>query len=463
MVADLKRYPAMKEAGLPWLEDVPEHWKVLPNWALMRQRKVIVGNRHTEYRLLSLTKQGVIIRDLTSGGKFSTDMDTCQEVRPGDLIFCLFDVPETPRTVGLSSHDGMITGAYTVFECSDPTLAAFINLFYRAMDDRKLLSPIYSGLRNTIPLPRFLSIKTPVPSAEERTAIVRFLGHADRRIRHAIQAKQKLIAVLNEQKQGVIHRAVTRGLEPNVRLKPSRVDWLGDVPEYWDLHRLKTVLRTVDERSKTDSETLLSLRRDHGVVKFAEHFMRPPQGATTIGYKLVAPEQIVVNRLQANNGLIFKSALSGVISPDYSVFAVSNSANPDYVSALLRLPHYRAHFRRSATGLGTGTAGFLRLYDDDLLATPLALPPLDEQERIVSSLERSTSGVTTAIDRAKRSVDLLGEYRTSLIAEIVTGKLDVRDAAARLTNEVDEPELRDEIDFEELEDSSDEELKAVEV
>jgi type I restriction enzyme S subunit len=330
------------------------------------------------------------------------------------------------------------------------------------MDDRKLLSPIYSGLRNTIPLPRFLSVKTPVPSAEERAAIVRFLGYADRRIRHAIQAKQKLIAVLNEQKQGVVHRAVTRGLEPNVRLKPSRVAWLGEVPEHWDLHRLKTVLRTVDERSKTDSETLLSLRRDHGVVKFAEHFTRPPQGATTMGYKLVAPEQIVVNRLQANNGLIFKSALSGVISPDYSVFAVSNSANPDYISAMLRLPHYRAHFRRSATGLGTGTAGFLRLYDDDLLATPLALPPLDEQERIVSSFERSTSGVTTAIDRAKRSVDLLGEYRTSLIAEIVTGKLDVRDAAARLTNEVDEPEPRDEIDFEELEDSSDEELEAVE-
>jgi type I restriction enzyme S subunit len=92
-------------------------------------------------------------------------MGTSQEVRAGDLVFCLFDVPETPRTVGLSRHHGMITGAYTVFECSDAVLAAFLNVFYRAMDDRKLLSPLYSGLRNTIPPTRFLSTKTPVPLA----------------------------------------------------------------------------------------------------------------------------------------------------------------------------------------------------------------------------------------------------------------------------------------------------------
>jgi type I restriction enzyme S subunit len=122
--------------------------------------------------LLSLTKRGVIVRDLSENkGKFSSDMGTSQEVRAGDLVFCLFDVPETPRTVGLSSHAGMITGAYTVMECTDSSIARFIEAFYIAMDDRKLLSPLYSGLRNTIPKERFLGAKTPLPPPDERRVV----------------------------------------------------------------------------------------------------------------------------------------------------------------------------------------------------------------------------------------------------------------------------------------------------
>jgi type I restriction enzyme S subunit len=111
----------------------------------VRRIKVLVGKRHRDYRLLSLTKQGVILRDLSSGkGKFSADMGTSQEVRGGDFVFCFFDVPETPRTVGLSRHDGMITGAYTVFKWLGNGVAEYFELFYQALDDRKLLSPLYS-------------------------------------------------------------------------------------------------------------------------------------------------------------------------------------------------------------------------------------------------------------------------------------------------------------------------------
>jgi len=224
MIADLKPYPEYKESGLPWLGQVPEHWGLIPNRGLVRRRKVLVGSLHQNYRLLSLTKQGVIVRDISTGkGKFSADMGTSQEVRSGDLVFCLFDVPETPRTVGLSRHDGMITGAYTVFECQNPGIAEYFELFYRAMDDRKLLSPLYSGLRNTIPAERFLGTKTPQPPPPEQLAIVRFLDWANGRLERAIRAKRKVISLLNEQKQAIIHRAVTRGLEPTVALKPSGI------------------------------------------------------------------------------------------------------------------------------------------------------------------------------------------------------------------------------------------------
>jgi type I restriction enzyme S subunit len=246
VIEGLKPYPAYKASGLPWADLIPQHWGLLPNRALVRKRKVLVGEQHHSYRLLSLTKQGVIVRDVASGkGKFSSDMGTSQEVRIGDLVFCLFDVPETPRTVGLSAHAGMITGAYTVFESIVQKTAGYFEVFYRAMDDRKLLSPLYSGLRNTIPPDRLLGTKTPQPPADEQAAIVRFLDHANRRIDRFIRAKRKLIALLNEQKQAIIHRAVTRGLAPNVPMKDSGVPWLGEIPAHWQVKKIKHLVTTI--------------------------------------------------------------------------------------------------------------------------------------------------------------------------------------------------------------------------
>ena len=435
MIANLNPYPNMRSSGIPWVGDFPDHWRMTPNRTMLARRKVLVGKAFREFTLLSLTKKGVIVRDIsTARGKFSADMGTCQEVRRGDLVFCLFDVPETPRTVGLSPHDGMITGAYTVFECDDPVLARFLEAFYIAMDDRKLLSPLYSGLRNTIPPLRFLGTKTPVPTRVEQNAIARFLDHAERLIRRYIRAKERLIELLEEQKRATIHQAVTGQIDVRTGqryqvYKDSGVEWLGEIPEHWERRRLKTLLRPIDRRSQTGDETLLSLRRDHGIVIYSEHFARPPQGRTLVGYKLVALGQLVVNRLQANNGLVFCSRVDGLVSPDYSVFEMRAPFRMEYLSELLRTPVYRSHFRQVSTGLGTGTSGFLRLYDDAFLATVVFLPPRQEQISILESLVRKTTRIAILIDRQQRELNLIEEYHTRLISDVVTGKLDVREAS----------------------------------
>lgn len=433
MIPDLKPYHEYRDTGLPWVGTAPSHWKLTPNRAVMRKRKVLVGDRHSEYRLLSLTKAGVIVRDVESGkGKFSTDMGTSQEVRAGDLVFCLFDVPETPRTVGLSAHDGMITGAYTVFECPYPDLRTFLNLFYQVMDDRKLLSPLYSGLRNTIPPPRFLGIKTPTPTTDEQRAIIRFVAYVDTKTNRYIRAKKRLIALLNEQKQAIIHHAVTRGLDANAKLKPSGVEWLGDIPVDWEVKRIKYLLQEVDERSTSGKETLLSMRMYHGLVPFAEHFDRPAQAATLVGFKIVHPGQFVVNRMQAGNGLIFASSVQGLVSPDYAVFSPIGDANVTFLGELFRSWKVRAKFRAESKGLGTGTSGFLRLYNDRLGAIQIALPPKEVQEKIILRLRDDTKTLERAIATAEREAGLVIEYRARLIADVVTGKLDVREAVAKL-------------------------------
>lgn len=204
----------LKESGVPWVSEMPAHWQLTPNRAHLRVRKVLVGARHREYQLLSLTKRGVIIRDLSENkGKFSSDMGTSQEVRAGDLVFCLFDVPETPRTVGLSPHNGMITGAYTVMECRDLSIARFLEAFYIAMDDSKLLSPLYSGLRNTIPKDRLLGAKTPIPPAGERERILSYIAKETRAIQAGIDWTSAEIALVQEYRARLVADVVTGQLD----------------------------------------------------------------------------------------------------------------------------------------------------------------------------------------------------------------------------------------------------------
>ena len=193
---------------------VPEHWKLIPNRFFLQRQKAVVGEKHAEFQLLSLTKSGVIIRDISTGrGKFSADMGTFQEVRVGDLILCLFDVPETPRTVGLSPHNGMITGSYTVFKCCDVVLRGYIEKLYIAMDNRKLLSPLYSGLRNTIPESKFLAIKSPVPPADEQSQILRYLDTTEKHCTMIVARTGYEIRLLREYRTRLIADVVTGKLD----------------------------------------------------------------------------------------------------------------------------------------------------------------------------------------------------------------------------------------------------------
>lgn len=211
-------------------------------------------------------------------------------------------------------------------------------------------------------------------------------------------------------------------LAPYPTVKNSGVSWLGDVPTHWERRRLKSLLRVIDRRSSTGTETLLSLRRDHGIVVYSEHFSRPAQGASTVGYKIVKKGQLVVNRLQANNGLVFDSSLDGLVSPDYSVFEHKRSDEMvmPYLSMLLRTPTYRNHFRRESTGLGTGSAGFLRLYDDRFLDTPVFLPPAKEQASILRFLHHEDQRIRRYIRAKQKLIKLLDEQKQAIIHRAVT-------------------------------------------
>ena len=423
----LKPYADYKLSGIEWLGDVPAHWEIIPNRALLRLEKELVGEKADKYILLSLTKRGIIVRDVENAeGKFPASFDSYQVVRPGDLIFCLFDIDETPRTVGLSHLSGMITGAYTRFVCVDSSLREFLYLLYLSLDDGKLLKPLYSGLRKTIPKSVFLSAKTAIPPASDRTAIVRYLDRADERIRRAISTKERLIELLIEQRQAVIHRAVTRGLNPNAPLKPSGVEWLDDVPKHWEVKKLRHILEHVTERNRPDLP-LLSVVREQGIIlrdvdsKEENHNFIPDDLSN---YKVVNSGQFAMNKMKAWQGSFGVSQHSGIVSPAYFVFDIKGVQGKFFHRAI-RSKAYVPFFGRASDGVRIGQWDLSQVRMKEI---PFLTPPLPEQSAVVRYLDKATANIDTAIDKAQRQIDLLREYRTRLIADVVTGQVDVRGA-----------------------------------
>ena len=199
----------MKDSGIPWIGEIPEHWEPCRNKDIFEESKKIVGENYSDYVLLSLTKQGVIVRDLSENkGKFPKEFNTYKVVEPGDMIFCMFDVDETPRTVGLSQNHGMITGAYDVFKIKR-VLPKFALYYYLSIDDRKALRPLYKGLRKVVPLPTFMSSKIFLPPLSEQQAIVAYIDEKLQKIDQYMCDLQREIDYSKEFKQRLISDAVT--------------------------------------------------------------------------------------------------------------------------------------------------------------------------------------------------------------------------------------------------------------
>lgn len=445
----------MKDSGVPWLGQVPEHWEINSLWQVSQLR---TQRNPGGLSLLSVFLDRGVIPYGEGGGQVhapSLDLSNYQVVRNGDFV--LNNQQAWRGSVGVSELDGIISPAYIVLKLSARLSPRFANYLFRnplMVGQFVTASKGVGDIQRQLYWPYLKNVRTILPSPQEQLAIVRFLDHADRRIRKAIAAKQKLIKLLQEQKQVIIHQAVTRGLDPNVKLKPSGVEWLGDVPEGWNVVPAKWLFREVDHRSVSGEEVLLSLRMYQGLVPHTSVSDIPITASSLVGYKKIKPGQIVMNRMRAAIGMFGLANEHGLVSPDYAVFDVAPKVVPSYFLKLFKTKAAGDVFRVESKGLGTGSSGFMRLYTDRFGRIGLPLPPSAEQRAIVTSLEESTRDFDLTISRSQHEIDLLREYRTRLIADVVTGKLDVRDAAARLpelTDEVLPDELDADVDGDEVE------------
>lgn len=420
-------YASYKPSEVDWLRDVPAHWQ-------MRRLCTIA----------SITTGDMDTVDKQDGGQYPLYVRSQTVERTNCWSFDGEAVLTAGDGAGVGNVFHYVNGKFgyhqRVYKFSDfrGVLARFFFLYLKATLRFEVMRGTAKATVDSLRLPMLRNFPISLPPYVEQSAIIRFLDDADERIQRYINAKQNLVALLEEQKQAIVRDVVTGRIDvrtgrPHTKYKKANPEWLGHVPTHWERVRLKSVIRPIDRRSTSGTETLLSLRRDHGVVDYADHFSHPPQGATLVGFKLVRAGELVVNRLQANNGLVFCSNLDGLVSPDYSVFQTKTALQMQYLSDLLRTEAYRTHFRQEARGLGTGTAGFLRLYDDAFLRTVVYLPPVMEQELILRILHSAGQKLETLTANVQKELALMKEFRMRLIADVVTGKIDVRDAICVLS------------------------------
>ena len=201
----------MKDSGVEWIGEIPENWEVRPIKTLLKLKKKLVGSKSNKYNLLSLSIDGIKIRDLNNPmGKFPTSFDTYQEVNENDFVFCNFDNEETPRAVGLSKVHGMITGAYDVMALYDLRVdIEYLYLVFLDIDNFKKFKPLYKGLRKTVPYDSFMSYKIAIPPFEEQREISESLLVFLKNIDSSISQCNKMISLLQERKQIIINDVVT--------------------------------------------------------------------------------------------------------------------------------------------------------------------------------------------------------------------------------------------------------------
>jgi len=271
------------------------------------------------------------------------------------------------------------------------------------------------------------NIRIPLPDPDEQSTIATFLDRETAKIDTLIDQQEQLIKLLEEKQQAVILHAVTEGLNPDVRMKDSGVEWLGEVPENWEINRVKAFFSERDARSETGDEELLSVSHLTGVTPRSEKDVNMFMAESMVGYKQCGIGDLVVNTMWAWMGAMGSAFVEGIVRPSYNVYRIRDEAriHTKFVDYLVRIPQFISLVTSRSTGIWSSR---LRLYPQALFDLRIALPPYSEQKAVAEHLDKMLSRYEDISKRCSKGVRLLQERRTALISAAVTGKIDVREA-----------------------------------
>lgn len=419
----IQRYESYKDSGVEWLGEIPEHWSVLPTKRFHSVKKELNYNRSCE-NVLSLTLRGVVNNNIDNPeGLVPKDYATYQIFEKDNLVFKLIDL-ENVRTsrVGIVHEKGIMSSAYIRLVVGSENSKRYAYYFYFDLYLNRVYNNLGSGVRSTLGPNDLLNIPFIKPPLTEQTAIAQFLDDKITKIDQAIDIKQQQIALLKERKQILIHKAVTRGLNNNVALKDSGVEWIGEIPEHWQILFNRRLFRENTKRKFRGDELPLSLSQVDGVIPSQSMKERSLSPSHRNNFKLCMPNDLIVNRFKGHLGVLFKSDYKGLVTFHYGVFEPENNVDTKYFEHLFHTNIYKNIYAGASNGM---TIGLQNLSNQNFYDVKSIVPPIEEQKQIVEYIENISAKIESGISLKAQEISKLQEYKSSLINSVVTGKVRV--------------------------------------
>jgi type I restriction enzyme S subunit len=437
MFTGLSKYEATRPDEF-WSTAVPVHWQVVPGIAVITENKAR-NTGLTESQVLSLSYGRVVVKPVEKQrGLVPDSYEGYQVLDPGDIVIRPTDLQNDQRSirVGRVRDRGIITSAYIGLRSKQPWTTDYAYLYLTAVDSTKRIYGMGSGLRQQLGWPDLKRMPCLVPPVDEQAAIVKYLAHANARIDKAISAKRRLISLVGEQQRFIANELVTRGLDDEP-LRQTGLAWLPEVPRGWDVAPLKRFWNVVDCKHLTVPFV------DEGIplasVSQAQRFYLDLSDARQTD--LASYEQLIAGgRTPQRGDLVYCRNVgvgnAAVVDTDER-FAMgqdvcllrSRGHNPVFLNHFLRSDAMRAQLELLLVG-----STFRRINVEDVRALTILMPSVEMQRRVVAAIERELRPLDAVVAKEEREVALLQEFRTRLVADVVTGQADVREIARTLSD-----------------------------
>ena len=424
----------LKDSGIPWIGKIPKDWEIVRTKNVFTQGKELVGENSSSTQLLSLTTRGIKEVEIGStSGKVPDSYNTYQLVKKDNMVMCLFDLDCSAVFSGLSPYEGMISPAYKVLTVKEGFKPKFYDYWFNYIFDGRKYMFLSKNIRYSLTYDEFASLGIVKPPILEQKAIAEFLDRKCGEIDKLVALQDKMIEELKAYKQSIITETVTKGLNPNVPLKDSGIEWIGEIPQHWKVVRLGAIGSTINGISKDAS----SFGEGFPFVSYKDVYNHYNLPNTVNG--LVKSNENEQKVFSVNYGDIFFTRTSETIEEiGFSSVCLNSIPNAVFAGFLIRfrpIPNiiepkfskffFRAICHRNYFVKEMNLVTRASLSQNLLKSMPVLLPPLFEQQEIADFLDKKCSEIDSLIELKQQKIEELKDYKKSIIYEYVTGKKSV--------------------------------------
>ena len=409
----------MKDSGIEWIGEIPEEWKVIHNKYLLTKHKELI-EKYNDENILSLTLNGVIIRNLNDGGKMPSSFVGYQKLYKGNLLLCLFDIDVTPRCVGLIKSDGITSPAYSQYEVNSKVAdVRYYYYYFLMLDNKKVLVHMGKSLRSSISNDQFGNINSILPPKSQQIEIADYLDKKVFEINQASQTIQQEIDALEEYRKSLITETVTKGLDKTVPMKDSGIEWIGEIPENWKVEKLKYLVETRESKILL-SDVQYNYIGLENIEKNIGKYISTNSTYENQYYNFCEKGDILYSKLRPNLSKAIIAPFAACCTGEFEVIK-STKLHKKYI-----LYYLLSNYVTDATSAAIYGTKMPRVSWNYVKNLRVVFPNQSEDQiKIVNYLDKKLTIIDQIVRQKQQQLNHLDKYKQSIIYEYVTGKKQV--------------------------------------